>query len=151
MPDNFTTDAGAGGKTFASDEVTGGPTGGTCDYPLTKLALGALNAAVLVADADGARIPVKVSDGLGANSILAGQISLSGVEAALSSVVARRIRLKAHLDNTDVIYLGPTGVTTGTGYPLWAGDIVEVEVSNLNVIHAIVGSSTQVLCYMGVV
>jgi len=151
MADNFTTNAGSGGKTFASDEVVSGPTGGTCDYPLSKLAFGALNSATVVADSSGSRFPVKMGDGLGAASVISGQISLTGAEAALPSVSARRFKLKAHTDNTDFVYLGTTGVTSSTGYPLWAGDMLEVEVSALNVIHAIVGSSTQKLSYLGLV
>jgi hypothetical protein len=152
VSDNFQTDASAGdGKTFASDEVVGGPTGGTCDYPLSKLAFGPLDAATIVDDAAGARFPVKVSDGLGAAAVLSGQISLSGAESALSAAVARRFKLKAHVDNTDVVYVGTTGVTTSSGYPLWPGDPMDVEVSNLNVVHAIVGSGTQKLSYLGFV
>lgn len=153
MADNFQTESiSVAGKTFASDEVVGGPTGGTVDYPLTKLALGALNTAVLVEDVSGARLPVKVSEGLSAASVVAGQISLTGAMAALSTTVAaRRFRLKAATDNTDNIYLGPTGVTTANGFCLWPGDLLEVEVSNLNVLFAIVGSGTQKLHYLGLV
>ena len=75
--------------------------------------------------------------------------SLSGAEAALTSIAARRFRVRALLENTDTIYLGPTGVTVGTGYPLEPGDILEVQVSNLNVLHAIVAGGTQVLSYLG--
>ena len=151
MSDNFQTDPGAGGKSFASDEITGGPTGGTCDYPLSKIAYGPLDSATIVADAAGSRFPVKIGDGLSAASAVSGQISLTGAEAALSSAVARRFKLKANTDNSDVIYLGTTGVTTATGYPLWPGDLLEVEVSNLNILHAIVGSGTQKLSYLGLV
>jgi hypothetical protein len=152
MADNFQTESvSVAGKSFASDEVVAGPTGGTVDYPLTKLALGALNTAVLVEDVAGARIPVKVGEGLSAASVVAGQISLSGVMVALTTVAARRFRLKAATDNTDTIYLGPTGVTTANGFGLLPGDLLEVEVSNLNVIFAIVGSGTQKLHYLGLV
>lgn len=152
MADNFTTEqVGTPGKTFASDEVVGGPTGGTCDYSLSKLAFGALNSATIVEDASGARFPVKFAEGLSAGSVVSGQVALSGVEAALPTVAARRFRVKAHIDNTGIIYLGTTGVTTGTGFPLWPGDMLDIEVSNLNVLHAIVSTGTQTLCYLGMV
>ena len=40
-------------------------------------------------------------------------------------------------------------MTTGTGYPLEPGDGLEVQVNNLNVLHAIVGGGTQILAYLG--
>lgn len=145
MADNKTADPGAGGATFATDEIAG------VDWPFTKLAWGPRDTANEADDAAGKRIPVKLGDGLGAASVVSGQISLSGAMAALSTVVARRFRLKAATDNTDLIYLGPTGVTTSNGFALWPGDVVEVEVSNLNVIFAIVGAGTQKLHYLGFV
>lgn len=152
MADNFTTEQiVTPGKTFASDEVVGGPTGGTCDYSLSKLAFGPLNSATVVEDANGARFPIKLGEGLSASAVVSGQIALSGVEVALTTVASRRFRLKAHTDNTGIIYVGTTGVTTGTGFPLWPGDLLDVEVSNLNVIHAIVSTGTQTLCYLGMV
>jgi hypothetical protein len=81
--------------------------------------------------------------------VVAGQISLTGAEAALGTVSGRRFRLKADIDNSDKIYLGPTGVTTANGFGLLAGDVLEVQLSNLNVLHAIVGSGTQSLHYLG--
>ena len=132
-------------NTFADDGD------GTGRHPYSKLEWGAHGTQKQVDDTAGNRLPVKVGDGLGAGSVVSGQGSLSGVEAALPTATARRFRLKAHTDNTDVIYLGPTGVTTANGYPLWPGDLIDVEISNLNVIHAIVGSGTQKLAYLGLV
>lgn len=143
MADNFETDAGTGGKIFASDDIS------SVDWPYAKLAFGPRNTAHEVEDAAAKRIPVKIGDGLGAGAVVAGQVSLSGAEAALTSIAARRFRVRALLENTDTIYLGPTGVTVGTGYPLEPGDIMEFQVSNLNVVHAIVAGGTQVLSYLG--
>lgn len=52
MPDNIT--APAGGVSFATDEIAG------VHFPYAKLAFGAANSAVAVADADGARLPVLI-------------------------------------------------------------------------------------------
>ena len=51
MADNFVTDAGAGGNTYASDDIT------SVHYPILKLAHGALNSATLVSTASG--LPVQ--------------------------------------------------------------------------------------------
>ena len=48
MADNFVANAGAGGKTFATDDVAG------VDYPILKVALGALDAVTLLAGGAGA-------------------------------------------------------------------------------------------------
>lgn len=47
MADNFVTDAGAGGNTYASDDVAG------VHYPVAKLAYGALDSATLVTTSSG--------------------------------------------------------------------------------------------------
>jgi hypothetical protein len=143
MADNVEANAGSGGETFATDDIS------NVQWPFTKLAFGPRDTAHEVEDAASKRIPVKVGDGLAAASVVSGKISLSGGEAALSTVAARRFRLKADLDNTDKIYLGTTGVSATTGLPLDAGDVIEMQVSNLNVIHGIVGAGTQVLYYLG--
>jgi hypothetical protein len=52
MPDNII--APAGGTVFATDEVAG------VHFPYAKLAFGADNSAIVVADADGVRLPVAV-------------------------------------------------------------------------------------------
>ena len=145
MADNYQADPGTGGKVFASDELVGGPTG-DADWPFCKLAYGGLGSATIVDT--GTPLPVKV--GLAAASIVAGQISLSGAEVALTTATARRFKLKADIDNTDIVVLGPAGVTTSTGYVLRGGDEVsDLQLSNLNVVHAIVGSGTQILRYIG--
>ena len=154
MANNFQTESVVTpGKTFASKEASAGAPTGAADWPFAILGWGDVSAdPKVVEDATGKRLPVKVADGLAAGAVVAGQISVSGAEAALSTVVARRFRIKAQTSNSDVIYVGPAGVTTANGYPLWPGDeLPEVEVSNLNVIHAIVGSGTQTLCYLGLV
>jgi hypothetical protein len=143
MADNAEANPGVGGLVFATDDIS------DVHYPITKLAYGALNSLDIVGDSAGKRLPVKMADGLQAASFISNQISLSGAEAALSSAVARRFRIRSLISNTAIIYLGTTGVSASTGYPLWPGDSLEVQVSNLNVLHAIVASGTQVISYLG--
>ena len=143
MADNAIANPGAGGLTFATDDIAG------VHWPFSKQAFGPRDTANEVEDVASKRLPVKVGDLLASATIVAGQVSLTGVEVALTTVAARRFRIKAQTNNTDTIYMGPAGVTTANGYPLWPGDFLEMQVSNLNVIHAIVGSGTQVLAYVG--
>jgi hypothetical protein len=147
VADDVIANAGAGGATFATDQDPGT----LKHYPWSKVVWGPDDTFNKLDDASGKRLPIKVGDGLGAASVVSGQIPLSGAESALTNATARRFRIKAHNDNTDVIYLGTTGVTSATGFPLWMGDQIDVEVSNLNVLHAIVGSGTQKICYLGFV
>lgn len=55
MADNYITNPGAGGVTFASDED-----GGAVHYPLIKLAWGPLDTFNILADAAGKGLPVKI-------------------------------------------------------------------------------------------
>ncbi|WP_310474091.1 hypothetical protein [Sandarakinorhabdus sp.] len=96
MPDNVT--APAAGVAFATDEVGG------VHFPYAKLAFGADNAAIVVADANGARLPVLITVPAGqvigldaatlaalesVNATVAGTVALDGPTlAALESINA---------------------------------------------------------------
>jgi hypothetical protein len=80
MPDNIT--APAAGVIFATDELTGG-----VHWPYAKLAFGPDNSATPVADANGARLPVKVGEALPAGTNNIGIVDLSaGTLAALETI-----------------------------------------------------------------
>lgn len=133
------------GPPFAADKD-----GGNTYWPYAKFAWGASGTQNEVADASGKRVPVKIGEGLSAAAVVAGQISLTGAEAALTNVSARRFKIRALLTNSDVIYVGPAGVSAANGMPLWPGDwLMDLEVANLSTLHAIVASGTQVLAYYG--
>lgn len=134
------------GPSFAADLI-----GGT-SWPYAKLVWGPSGTVNELDDAAGKRLPVKIADGLSAASVVAAQLTITtGAEAALTAAVARRFKLRALLTNTmtNPIYLGPAGVTAANGFPLFPGDTIELEVSNLNVIHAFVAAGSEVLCYVG--
>ena len=145
MADNFTTETvGVAGKTFASDEI-----GGTVHWPFTKLAHGPRDTANEVDDAATKRLPVKVGDGLGATSVLSGQVAPTTTAAAFGSVACRRVRIKASPQNTELVYIGPATVTAANGYPLAPGHEVTMEVSNLNILQHIAAAGTQSIAYIG--
>lgn len=147
--DNSQANSGAGGDIFATDDIAAGPTG-AAKWPFAKLAWGPLDTANVVEDAAGKRIPVKVGDGLAAAAVVAGQVSVGTSEMPLATATARRFRIRALVGNTVPVYLGPTGVTTATGYPLEPGDVTPpLELSNLNVVKAVAGAAGQTLAYLG--
>lgn len=67
-------------------------------------------------------------------SPISGQVSVSGTAAPLSStpLTVAAFTIKAPLANSATIYIGPAGVTTGTGYGLDPGDTFEYERSSQN-------------------
>jgi len=134
------------GPSFAADKV------GAVYWPYAKTAFGPSGTQTEVADSAGARLPVKVGEGFSAASVVAGQVTVTGAEAALPTDTARRFKIRALLTNTmtNPIYLGPAGVTAATGFPLFPGDTLpDTELSNLNVVHAFVASGSEKLCYLG--
>lgn len=78
MPDNVT--APAAGVPFATDEVGG------VHFPYAKLAFGADNSAVPVADATNARLPVKLAEALPAGTATIGAVELA--TASLTTIGA---------------------------------------------------------------
>ena len=79
-----------------------------------------------------------------------------GADAASKPLVAtgyapkayKSVRVRAATANTIVIYVGPAGVTTDSGYPLPAGEELEVKIENPSKIHVVAepaGNSQQVV------
>lgn len=64
--------------------------------------------------------------------LLTGQLTLTGSAQPLSPtrVEAEYILIRALDTNTGLAYIGPSGVTTGTGFPRAAGDEFEAVNSN---------------------
>ncbi len=107
-----------------------------------------------VADAVGSRLPVKVGEGLAADTIVAGQVTVTGSAAALPNQAGRRFTIRADPANgQNIIYIGPSGVSAANGFPLQAGDFLPfpLEVSNLNAIFAIASAGSPKLMYLGLV
>ena len=69
---------------------------------------------------------------------------------ATSTPCKKGVLAKALSTNGDKVYVGKSGVTTGTGYELTAGETVAIEVDNVNKVYAIAGAAGQVVCWIGV-
>ncbi len=77
-----------------------------------------------------------------ASSLRSGQTAVTATAAALtSSTVALQVIIKANTDNAIPVYLGPSGVTTSTGFRLDPGDSVTLEVLDLSAIYLIASTT----------
>ena len=112
MADNFVANAGAGGKTFATDDVAG------VDYPILKVALGALDAVTLLAGGAGAvsagvpRVTLASDD----PAVVALQVldnAISGTEMQVDVVAALPAGTN-NIGDVDVLTLPATTVAGAT-------------------------------------
>jgi hypothetical protein len=77
------------------------------------------------------------------STIYSGQQATTTSAAALpSQALVNGVIIKAKTTNTAVVYVGPSGVTTSTGYPLAAGEAISYGVTNLSTIY-IIGANTS--------
>lgn len=100
MADNFITNAGAGGLTFASDEEAGSP---AIHHPYSKLEFGGDGTFTKVSDSDGTRLPVKPH-----MAGTATRTSVADSAAAVSLLAANSARKGGSLINTSsaLLYVG---------------------------------------------
>lgn len=91
------------------------------------------------------------SAGLLADAAVHGEATIAATEAALPSVVGRCFYLRAPRTNQGSVYIGGAGVTAALGWELEPGDVLpfEIQVSNLNVVHAIAAQAGDKLRYWG--
>lgn len=84
---------------------------------------------------------------------LTGQVTTTqaNLAVALGNTVANEVVfVKAHPSNTANIFVGNNGldtVTSGTGYPLAAGDVVVFDVGSLGDIFVVSASAGQTACW----
>lgn len=77
----------------------------------------------------------------GLSTLASGQQAVTGTAANLGTNTARTVCLAADIGNTITIYMGTTGVTTSTGFPLVAGQSTCQPVANTSEIF-VVASTT---------
>jgi hypothetical protein len=72
-----------------------------------------------------------------ASSPLAGQVAVTASAVALASNSTHAVCVTALIANTIPVYVGGSGVTTSTGFPLNAGDFYCFQVNNSNLLYLI--------------
>lgn len=91
-----------------------------------------------------------VTEGL--HSFETGQytIGLTSSQLTPTPLVGRSsISIRVDKSNTGAIYIGPTNsVTTTTGYPLFAGDTLAMDLTDSNQIWAVADTANQVLAVL---
>lgn len=73
-------------------------------------------------------------------SLYSGQVNLSGSAEAIGSsadLVASEVTVKAAVGNAAAVYIGPSGVATGTGFELRAGQQVTVTAGSPDDVYVI--------------
>lgn len=86
------------------------------------------------------------------SAITSGQVTVGTTAVQLPNVSVpqgKAVVLKASSANTAIVYIGPSGVTTSTGFELGVGEYSPaLMVTNLNVIYAISTAANQKLHYI---
>lgn len=74
----------------------------------------------------------------GRKNFITGQKATSATPAQLvADQPAYKIRVKAASTNTAPVFVGPAGVAVGTGLELGAGEFIDLELANVNLIYAV--------------
>ncbi len=82
-----------------------------------------------------------------------GQLGSIGATALQIQSAATKLNtgltIKALSTNTHIIYIGDSGVTTSNGFPLSAGNTVNVPVIDASTIYAVSAGTGDALAYIG--
>jgi len=68
----------------------------------------------------------------------------------IATQVCRAVSLEALAANTVPVYIGPSGVTVGTGRQLVPGATIDIAIADLNLLYAVAAIAGQVLSYLWV-
>jgi hypothetical protein len=156
---NFLTGVDLGGGRYGSDGLMWGKTAGGVYVPVTVNASGNLVTAI-----DSSALPTGAATSAKQDNIISG-ISAVGINVSVSiisgsktvstsqvgvfagvSVLANRRGVRVRCVGNDAVYIGPSGVTTSTGYPVLPGEDIAFLFSNATAtaIYAIAASSQTV-------
>jgi hypothetical protein len=73
----------------------------------------------------------------------------SAVAIATSQAFVNGVIVQALSTNAASVYVGPSGITTSTGFELQPGQATSMAVNNLNAVFVIASSSGDGVCYIG--
>jgi hypothetical protein len=137
MADNVTLNAGSGGATIATDDD------GTAHHQYVKLEFGADNTQTKVTSSVG--LPTAE---LGRAAVLHFQASIPTTAGGtqLASNACKEATVKNLLSNSNIIWVGITGVAANSGYELNPGESLTLKVSNTSLIYCLSASGSQTVC-----
>lgn len=77
------------------------------------------------------------------------QTCTTSAVALPSNPASQGFRIMALASNTGTAYIGPSGVSTANGYPLYPGSYYDYKVANTNQLFIIGSDATQVVAITG--
>jgi hypothetical protein len=130
MADNVTANAGTGGSTFATDDISG------VHYPRSKVVWGSDGVATDTADSGGSRLPVKVGDALPAGTNNIGDVDVLTMPGVVGDVAhdasdsGNPLKIGGVARTTD-----PTAVSAAGDRVNFIGDTLGKQVVLLGAVH----------------
>lgn len=85
----------------------------------------------------------------GGASLFSAQQAVTATAAALGANACRAVTVRALMGNVIPVFIGPTGVTTTTGYELAPNQSVVLNVSNANLLFVIASTTGASICFIG--
>ena len=138
MADNITLNSMSGGAVVATDDA-----GAAGHVQVVKLAISTDGSATVIpADAtNGLKVDVARLPDKGA-TIAASNVSVGTTETSLASASASRLSVGLYNNGSATVFVGPTGVTTSTGFPIPAGGALFLDQGATAQVFGIVASGT---------
>lgn len=62
-----------------------------------------------------------------------------------------QVSIRAAANNSGTVYVGGSGVTTSTGWPLTAGESVDIGISKAEAVYVIASAASQAYRWLGLV
>lgn len=86
------------------------------------------------------------------NTLMSGQKTSTAAAAAVAigSHPVRSVLVRALAGNAGLVYVGPSGITSSTGYELSPGEPVAIDVDDLGKVFLKVANDSDGVCYLGV-
>ena len=141
-----TTLQNTGNDSLAEIEAALGTVSAQLPTPLGQTTLAESLSVTIASDQT---VPVSISGTINPATIFSGQQTATATATALPSHAASNgFVVTSVVGNTATIYVGQTGITASTGYPLAPGQSIAYGVTNLNAIY-ILGASGGTIAFTG--
>lgn len=85
---------------------------------------------------------------LGNSSVVSGQQAVTATAVALPSEAAKTVCVSAAIANSILVYVGPAGITTSTGFWLAAGQSTCQPLSNVNLLSVVASTTGATISWL---